>query len=504
MARTSKRTDVVTIPLQVDDPDQPTPASAIDKYLATLDADRLRALLTQAARSYDAVATMLQNAAALESGDHAQVSAKLMEDARAAVGKKRVLYSGDATLLATRVRTVLTDVEQVIEAGAPDAAAPVAQWILTRLANRLSGQIDDRYGAVVRESFRAKDLYLRACAEGKPDQARLARWLLKYQFDSYVAPEVSLAEFRDILGTKGMQAYRRGLDKVIESKGGPEHLNDWGNYKVRHLAMELAEADGDVDFVVQVLLSGEKPQYERAVDCLLNANRPREAMSVLDRAFDEYIVRVSIQDRSRQWTPIPVPIRRATELYLNDGRNEDALDTASVVFRAAPTVDHLDVYLSVAKACGTAEEGEADARRWIMSQSWPNGDTPVALALALGDIDFAWQIEDRWPTYVAWRQLADYRPQTRWDQAIGLYQQNIEQAIKPSGRESSRHAAMLAHSLRDLCVEADIAEAGEGNAVDSSAVLFGHQAAFEQWLADFLAAYRRRPTVAEEFAKVGL
>ena len=87
-----------------------------------------------------------------------------------------------------------------------------------------------------------------------------------------------------------------------------------------------------------------------------------------------------------------------------------ALDLARDLFHSNPGPTTLDFLLATAERLGRREEELDSVLAWVDGRDWRTGDTPIALALHLGDVDRAWAAADRWGVDLAWMSLADVQP----------------------------------------------------------------------------------------------
>ena len=420
------------------------------------------------------------------------IGAELLRSARSLTVVRRFLYPDEAARYARSIESFLDGLESFpADRGGPDGAAPALLHIATRLRAQLETRIDDSGGRVTRTCQRAIDLYARACREGRPNGAGLGRWLAEFRLASPGWPDVALNDFLPALGGRGLAAYRRAVDAAAEQA---EAQGDHPGFELRSMLLELADLDGDVDRAVEVLSREEHPRYAAIIERLVAAGRRDEALARLDRAVAESRIDAPGPDPWRDTGANPYWVRpgRALDLYLEAGRSGDALDLARDLFHSNPRPTTLDFLLATAERLGRREEELDSVLAWVDGRDWRTGDTPIALALHLGDVDRAWAAADRWGVDRAWMSLADVQPQPRPDDAIELYRRDIERALLKAGRPSARRAAAAAVRMRLIAAAADARDGG------------GRVEAFTAWIGGLREAHRRRPTVGQEFDREGL
>ena len=419
------------------------------------------------------------------------IGAELLRSARSLTVVRRFLRPGEAARYARSIERFLDGLESFpADRGGPDGAAPALLHIATRLRAQLETRIDDSGGNVTRACQRAIDLYARACREGRPNGVRLGRRLAKFRLASPGWPDVALNDFLPALGGKGVAAYRRAVDAAAEQA---EAQGDRPGFELGSMLLELADLDGDVDRAVELLSREEHPQYAAIIERLVAAGRRDEALTRLDRAVAESRIDAPGPDPWRDAdNPYWVRPGRALDLYLEAGRSGDALDLARDLFHSDPGPASLDFLLATAERLGRREEELDSALTWVDGRDWRTGDTAIALALHLGDVDRAWAAADRWGVDLAWASLADVEPQPRPDDAIELYRRDIERALLKAGRPSARRAAAAAVRMRLIAAAADARDGG------------GRVEAFTAWVGGLRQTHRRRPTVGQEFDREGL
>ena len=420
------------------------------------------------------------------------IGAELLRSARSLTVVRRFLRPGEAARYARSIERFLDGLEPFpADRGGPDGAAPALLHIATRLRAQLETRIDDSGGNVTRACQRAIDLYARACREGRPNGVRLGRRLAKFRLASPGWPDVALNDFLPALGGKGVAAYRRVVDAAAEQA---EAQGDRPGFELGSMLLELADLDGDVDRAVELLSREEHPRYAAIIERLVAAGRRDEALARLDRAVAESRIDAPGPDPWRDTGANPYWVRpgRALDLYLEAGRSGDALDLARDLFHSDPGPASLDFLLATAERLGRREEELDSALAWVDGRDWRTGDTPIVLALHLGDVDRAWAAADRWGVDLAWMSLADVEPQPRPDDAIELYRRDIERALLKAGRPSARRAAAGAVRMRLIAAAADARDGG------------GRVEAFTAWVGGLREAHRRRPTVGQEFDREGL
>lgn len=255
-------------------------------------------------------------------GDDVNLGKHLAEAVRAVLPSSGFVDYRRGLAVARDVQEVLDEVERVLDSGQADAAAPALKTALTRVRT-LTLRADDSSGSLGDACQRAADLYAKACRQGHPDGVRLARWLVKFRCESPGWPNLRLAQFVPAWDDKALAAYRAGVQEASVRGAGQDH---WSRFEIDLMLLELADHDGDVDAAVALLRQREHPEYGAIVDRLRAADRPAEAVAVLDEAVAAGLVAL---EGNQFW----IGARDAAATYVDIGRPEDALGVVRRLFR---------------------------------------------------------------------------------------------------------------------------------------------------------------------------
>ncbi|MDO5495936.1 MAG: SWIM zinc finger family protein, partial [bacterium] len=387
--------------------------------------------------------------------------------------------------------SVLDELEEALDRGLADTAAPALLRLTTRI-RAITLNADDSDGFLGAAGQWAADLYARACREGNPDGLKLGKWLAKFRGETPGWPEMALADFGDSLGEKGLAAYRRSVEAmarvVEEEKGVSVSERKYDRSEVEKMQIELADLDGDVDAAVALLAGSEYLHYDGIIDRLEAAGRQREAMAWLDRAVEAGRIRVD----SGLGYGVVVSFDRAVSMYLADGREEDARAMAWGLFTADAAPAKFDAWVRLGSQIGgsaLAARYAAEALAWVDAQEWQVGVKPIELALHLGDHERAWEAADRWGAGYRAQTLADMDPQPRPAAALEAYRGLLGRAMESwGGQGAAQEAVAMMRKMRAL------------------AALVGAEARAEvdREIAEIRAEYRRRPTLMAAMERAGL
>ena len=484
---------LVAVGLAVLDAAGPPPSdagrTAVEHYLSTLPAETLRELVVEMAAFSETATRQLETRAALASGSDEHLRKELEQATASVLGTGRWLDYRQSFGYATRIEGFLDELEHLLDQGAADAVAPSALRVTTRVRKTLL-HADDSSGVIGQAGQRAVDLYARACREGRPNEAKLGRWLAKFRDDSPGWPIVTLDDFVDALREKGLDAYRRTV-AAIERRHADQSRGEFGaRFELDRMLLELADHDGDVDGAIAILEQGQHPLFVAIIDRLQAARRDDEVITWLIRAVDAD--RVAVDPRNGH-NPYWLDADRAVELFCAAGQSDSAMALARDQLHRSPTPATYDFVLRTASRLGRRDVERARVLDWLDADGWSSGQTPVVLALHEGDVERAWAAADRWGAGHAWQLLADAQPQPRPADALALYEPALDGALLQPGRAEAQNAVAILERMRRLAVAADERDP-QGRHVET----------LDDRIAEIRVRLRRRWALIEELDKAGL
>lgn len=471
-------------------PDDPVPA-----YLDSLDVQQLRDLVLFIAGRSEESSRALLNRAELAAGKIQTIVDEYMAQAKSLLGGRRFVGYYEAMDLATAAMAYLDEVESLLNQGYADEVAPVFLWVATRMRKRLMTDIDDSAGMTGDVCQRAIELYARACREGNPDPIKLGKWLAKFRLDSPGWPDISLQDFAPALGKQGVDAFRKLVNAAIPKEergyGGQIIVLD---FELRAMKLELADYDQDVDLAVHYLSEGGRLQYAAIIQRLLKAARREEAIAYLDQAVaDSSISPRRMLGIYPQDSTFDVDAGWAADLYIEEGRGDDALAVVRSIFRRFTGTHTFDLVIDTAQRVGDPEQERKELLEWVENQNWVRGDQAIDIFLHVGEVQRAWEIYEKWGAVSVWETLASARAKDRPKDAIVIYQDQVDILLEgQTGRSVSNQALRLIKAALKIAQEAD---KNSGN-TDAP-----HRAMIDRWVAGLRDTYARRPTLIQALDK---
>ncbi len=155
------------------------------------------------------------------------------------------------------VDRAIDGIAQLLEDGQAAAVIELCESALQQLVGAVES-IDDSDGHFAGLRDRLQDIHFQACLEARPDPAALAERLLHFElhagFDVFYN---AVTQYADILGPKGMEAYRK-LAEAVWAKVPAQKADDgdsgWGaRFRITQIMKSLAKASGDIEQRVAVI-----------------------------------------------------------------------------------------------------------------------------------------------------------------------------------------------------------------------------------------------------------
>jgi hypothetical protein len=449
-----------------------------DELLRVADADPL-------------VAARLKAAAGADRAGLVDLS-RLRQELDTAILPGGFIEYGAAFGYARGIDSVLDRVEELTNAGFPDAAIEAAEHALSLLEEAF-GQVDDSDGELGAIRARAQEIHLAACEAARPDPGplgeRLARWALRSEWEIFLeAPSA----YADVLGSAGLARFEAIVDEQFGklprlAPGDERGIASWSErFRPTFLKEALAALRG-TDEVVEVIAHDLSSSYQflRAAEVLAADGRVDEALDWLSRgraAFGETDQRLADM---------------AADLHHRAGRHGQAVDIAWLRFTANPGLGGYQRLKEFASAAGDWPERRQEAVELLRAQPpitgaaprpgplWaqpPGHSTLVEVLLWEGDTDAAWDAAQHGGcTWRHWLEVARARAGRHPGEAIPVLEQEILHVIEGAKRSAYHVAAELAKELRGYADRA------------------GRSAEFGAWIRTVRTDNARRRALQDEF-----
>lgn len=355
--------------------------------------------------------------------------------------------------------------ELLAEGHAADAVGLVEHALLK--AEEVMEYVDDGQMDMVLDEL--QELHLRACRKARPDPEALAehlfRWELRSEWGTFDGAAHTYAR---VLGKKGMAAYRRLAQaewaRVPAREPGdratPRTLE---RHQITRIMETLARQGGDVEAEVAILAHDLSTPFAfvNIVERYRQARRYNSALEWAEKGVSAFPGRVD---------------GRLYELLANEyhrrRRHDEAMTLAWAVYADSPM---LETYRRLKRHADKSEQWPAwrpkaldflrktidekrhntggKGRKWFSPVH--NGEL-VRILLWEDDIDGAWQeARKRGCTESLWLELAARRERTCPEDALPIYQRQIEPALSQKNNDAYGRGVHYLDKVRVLMKRLD-------------------------------------------------
>ena len=454
----------------------------VDIYLEGLDAHALRALVRELVSRNRTAERLVEFRAAASGAGSNDVAKDLVATVNEALRARGFVDYNRSFDVAKDAQEVLDELENYLDSGAADAVRPALLRALTRL-RRITQAADDSSGMLGETCQRAADLHARSCREGKPEGARLARWLAKFRDESPGWPIVTLSDYAPAFDERSLTVYREAVARLDDEYAATDR---WKRFEVDRMRLELADHDGDVDRAIEILTAGEHPSFGAVIDRLRASGRDSEVIDWMDRAVAADHVSGHMAGQGHDYWLDPADV---ADVYLAAERSGDALAVLRREFSRRPNASTFSTLVSYAAQLGRQDEERdwaiAEARR-LAATPHSNGAVLVDIALSEGDLEAAWAAADEFGPGHMWKQLAAVSSETRPRATADLYRREIERNLVQANTKVYAQIAEDLRTMRDLLSKA------------------GDEADFAAFVSEVRETYHRRPSLMAALDRKGL
>jgi tetratricopeptide (TPR) repeat protein len=379
------------------------------------------------------------------------------------------------------VNQVAQRLGELLDAGQAAAVVTLTEHALEALVEVME-RADDSSGYISDVVADFERLHHDACVSARPGPVGLAGRLYAWEVDGHWDVFVdAVSRYADVLGPEGIAHFRQLAEErwsqVPAAGPGDRDGERWGSaYRLTRVMERLAELGGDVDELVAVKSRDLSMPYDwlEVAEVYAGAGRHEEALDWAERGV------AAFPDQSD-----PRLDEFLCEAYHRAGRHLEAVEVAWQRFQARPELATYQRLADHATKAGAWSEWRARAvavlrerievgppsaaqrrpdRRPVFE---PVGATHlVEVLLWEGDDEAAWQeaVKAGVPHRI-WMRLANIRQDERPEDAIPIFQREVEQLIGTKNNRGYADAVSLMAHVRDL-----LASAGRPDDFDPYAV----------------------------------
>jgi len=361
------------------------------------------------------------------------------------------------------VDRVVDSIEELLASGHARQVIDLCEEALEML-DSASGLVDDSDGGLAPLADRLGTLHLEACGSGAVDPVALGRRLVELELGSeHEAFYGAIDDYAEVLGEAGVAAYREAAEQQWSRVRtlGPGESDDQSadRFRLTHMMERLAEMTGGVDDVVAVLSRDLSHGYSflRIAEVLRDAGRVEDALTWAERGL------AAFPDR-----PDPRLREFAAEEHHRSGRHDEAMKLMWAEFEARPGLESYQRLSEHARVAGADWPAWSDralaflrrhigrqpaaARRPLHSWGQPTDRTTlVEIFLWRNEVDAAWrEAQEGGCRERLWLRLAELREKEHPEDAVPIYQRQVEQLVGRKNNRSYEDAVAMMRRVRDV------------------------------------------------------
>jgi uncharacterized Zn finger protein len=371
----------------------------------------------------------------------------------------------DAYEYSCGIEEAVDSVEELLKEGQAAEVIELTEHALEAV-EEATGSVDDSDGYMGGILERLQDLHYRACKKAKPDPEALAprlfEWELRTGYDTFYGAAETYA---DVLGEKGLALYRKLAEaewtKVPTLGPGRDDSGKYGKrFRITHIMETLARQTGDVEAVVAVKTRNLSSAYDylQIAETYKNAGKRDLALEWAERGVKAF--RERTDSRLREFL---------AEEYHRRKRHDEAMALIWAEFTESPNLEKYQVLKAHGERVGqwkpwrekafeylrehiAGAKSESQKDRWAWYRKVDHSEL-VRIFLWEKDVEAAWcEAQEGGCSNNLWLELAAKREKEHPEDALPIYQGQIEPTVNGKNNEAYREAVGLLRKVRELMV----------------------------------------------------
>jgi uncharacterized Zn finger protein len=403
------------------------------------------------------------------------------------VGRGQFIDYYSAGGFARGIEIVIDSIDELIDDGASVELIRLVDYAIRRCEKAL-GHVDDSNGEVGSLLERLAEMHHRACARVRPNPAKLAKTLFRWEIESEFGTFHGAAEtYADLLGEEGLAEYHKLANERWQAlpalKPGEDRRSfDPDRFRITSIMESLARASGDIDQLVAVMSKDLacSYQYLRIAGVLQEADRADEALDWAQKGLAVFTDRPD--SRLEDFVADQLHQRgehdQAMALIWAQFARQPELGTYQHLYDHAQCFEAWSTWRS--KALDLIEQRVGAAMRQPAGNEWGRAVTAdhsliVEIYLWEGDVETAWrEAQLGGCSNRLWMRLAEQREPDHPADVLPIYQRQIEPIVSQTNKQAYREATDLMLKIQQLMHRLD--------AVDR----------FAEYLAEVRATHKRK------------
>ena len=356
---------------------------------------------------------------------------------------------------------VIDSIAELLQEGHAAEVIELAEHALAAVEKAM-GSVDDSDGEMGGILERIQEIHHAACKKARPDPEALAErlfeWELRTDWDTFYG---AAATYADVLGKPGLAVYRQLAEaawaRVPALARGRDDPNQYGKrFRITHIMETLARESGDVEALVAVKRRDLSHAYAylQIAEIYQQAGQHDLALEWAERGVQTFPQRTD--SRLREFLANEYHRRKrhdeAMALIWAEFTDSCGLEQYQKLKAHADRARRWDDWREKALALVRQEiakrKSEAAKSRW----SWfPRADHSdlVRIFLWEKDVEGAWrEAQEGGCANDLWMELAAKREKDHPEDALAIYQKQIEPTVERKNNDAYKEAVGL---LRKIC-----------------------------------------------------
>jgi len=363
------------------------------------------------------------------------------------------------------IEEVIDPVDELLKEGHAAAVIELTEYAIEAV-EKATGSVDDSDGYMGGILERLQDLHHNACKKAKPDPEALARRLFEWELHTDYDTFFGAAEtYASILGKKGLAVYRTLAEeewaKVPALSPGQDDSEKYGKrFRITHIMEALARQTGDVEAVVAVMKRDLSLAYHylQIAETYKSAHKYDLALDYAERGVKAFPKRTD--SRLREFL---------AEEYHRRKRHDEAMSLIWAEFAESSSLEEYKKLKDHAqrigqwapwreKALDYLRNEIARAKDQCQGNRWPwyhkaDHSELVRIFLWEKDVEAAWREgQEGGCSNDLWLELAAKRDKEHPEDALPIYQRQIEPTLGRKNNEAYAATINLLRKVRGLMV----------------------------------------------------
>lgn len=440
-----------------------TTSKDIAAYLTRQSKETLVALLMEQAKQDDRLYQQLLMKAARKGAKQLDLTAFRSAIINAVVPDDFVHYR-EMWDYTSNIEGVIHSIKELLKEGYASEVMALAEYALEEV-ERARGSVDDSDGMMGGLLHQLQELHHDACKRAKPDPEELAKQLFAREMESDDETFLGAAEiYADVLGKPGLAKYRALAEaewaRLPALKPGEQEDYSSKRFRITNLMESLARQSGDIEALVAIKSRNLTLAYHylQIAEIYRAAKQYNQALEWAERGLQAFPERTD--SRLRDFL---------AEEYHRRQRHDEALQMIWAQFSESPH-SHLSLYQKLkqhtdrikqwpqwrARALHFVHEKLSQARSAASRQQWgwargADFSELVSIFIWENDPEAAWQAaQEGGCSADLWVQLAALREKDYPEDALEIYQRQIEPLINQKNNPAYEQATQYVSKVREL------------------------------------------------------